>query len=122
MKTPEKCEIVDFFLKNDTEDDWVLSDTETTAEDAIRLEAEGKAMHKIFAGYIDTVHFGEVTIQPGGITIKLENIHCNFVPVKGDNVELTAMCMADPFSPNLAGKVIKLECLKPLRSRIIEGR
>jgi hypothetical protein len=42
--------------------------------------------------------------------------------VIGDNVALKTICLADPYSKDLSGKVVSMEALTPLRSRLIEGR
>jgi hypothetical protein len=54
-----------------------------SSEEARQMAAEGKAMHKTFAGFINSNIYGEITIQPSGLKFKLCEVECNFIPMTG---------------------------------------
>lgn len=57
----------------------------------------------------------EIIVEPGTIKIDLNKVHSEFIPIVGDWLQVEAKCDLDENVSDLAGKILEVTRLKPLR-------
>ncbi|KAJ8912969.1 hypothetical protein NQ315_000025 [Exocentrus adspersus] len=60
-------------------------------------------------------------LSPGDINVNLNDVALDFLPIVGDWVELDAKCSVDEREINLAGQIIQINRISPVRAHIESG-
>lgn len=63
----------------------------------------------------------QLSIIPGDITINLDEVSSEFVPIVGDWMEVEAKVELDENITDLFGKILQVDVIRPLRPRILRG-